>query len=451
MDPDGIDMESCVKLFMEEMERGLDGRASSLQMIPTFIDVEKEIPLDRPAVVLDAGGTHFRVAVVRFQRGGPPVVERFSLHSMPGLRGEVTKREFFETIVDYMRGALECVGTGGGKKLGFCFSYPTEILPSHDGRLIRFNKEVKAKEVEGELIGENLLAFLRARGFTNLERVVVLNDTVATLLAGMAGSAGRVFDGYVGFILGTGTNCCYVEKNGNIGKRRDLDPRREQIINVESGGFGKGPAGEVDDEFDKATVDPGKQRFEKMISGAYFGPLCLKTVQTAAAEGLFSGAFSRAASEATSIRTNDVNDFLLAPALARPGTAAEPGGGASAEAAAVRGGGAGENPLARIASRGTGDDLVTLFHLVDRLVERAAKLTAVNISSVVLKSGRGKNPCFPVCVTAEGSTFHGLKGLKRKVECHLEKYLSQRRERYYEFVSVENATLIGAAIAGLTN
>jgi hexokinase len=451
MDPDGIDMESCVELFMKEMERGLEGGLSSLRMIPTFIDAEKEIPLDRPAIALDAGGTNFRVAEVRFQRGGPPAIERFSLHSMPGLDGEVSKREFFETVVDYMRGVLGVAETGRGANIGFCFSYPTEILPSGDGRLIRFSKEVKAKEVEGELIGKNLLAVLRERGFGGFERVVVLNDTVATLLAGRTGLPGRVFDGYVGFILGTGTNCCYVEKNVNIAKRRDLDPRREQIINVESGGFEKGPGGAVDAEFDKTTADPGKHTFEKMISGAYFGPLCLKTVQAAAEEGLFSRAFSREAGQVTTLRTKDVNDFLLAPALSREDRISRAVEGADAGAAARMDAAGGGGPIALIASRGTGEDLVTLFHLVERLVERAAKLTAVNISSVVLKSERGKNPRFPVCVTAEGSTFHGLRGLKQMVECYLKSYLVERRERYFEFASVENATLIGAAIAGLTN
>jgi hexokinase len=386
--------------------------------------------------VLDAGGTNFRAAVVGFEAGGPPVIERFSLRPMPGVGHEVSKREFFETVAEHIREAIGGDDAGVGRNIGFCFSYPTEILPSRDGRLIRFSKEVKAREVEGELIGENLLAVLRARGFTKLERVVVLNDTVATLLAGRAVSAGRVFDGYVGFILGTGTNCCYVEKNANIPKRKDLDLGLEQIVNIESGGFEKGPGGVIDAEFDRATANPGKHTFEKMISGAYFGPLCLKTVQTAAEEGLFSAPFSRAVRRLTSLGTKDVSDFLLVPAPRNTAGAA---------------GGTGANPLAEAASHGTEEDLVTLFHLVDGLIERAAVLTAVNLSSVVLKSGRGRNPCHPVRVTAEGTTFYGLKGLKQRVECRLDGYLVRTRERYYEIASVENATLIGAAIAGLTN
>jgi len=92
-----------------------------------------------------------------------------------------------------------------------------------------------------------------------------------------------------------------------------------------------------------------------------------------------------------------------------------------------------------------------LYYLIDRLIERAAKLTAINLSSVVIKSQKGKNPCFPVCIVAEGTTFYQLKSLKQRVEYYLKTYLEDRKNRYYEIVNVDNATLIGAAIAGLTN
>ena len=78
-------------------------------------------------------------------------------------------------------------------------------------------------------------------------------------------------------------------------------------------------------------------------------------------------------------------------------------------------------------------------------------MSAVNLSSVVLKSDKGQNPCYPVCITADGSTFYGLKTLRQKIEYYMKKYLVDSRGRWVEFVSVENAPLIGAAIAGLTN
>jgi hexokinase len=89
--------------------------------------------------------------------------------------------------------------------------------------------------------------------------------------------------------------------------------------------------------------------------------------------------------------------------------------------------------------------------LVDRMIERAAKLTAINLSSVALKSGKGRNPTRPICIVAEGTTFYHLTSLKQRVEYYLKQYLVEKKHVFYQTINVDNATLIGAAIAGLTN
>jgi len=415
-----IDMDSCCDTFIQEMQAGLAGKDSSLAMIPTYIEVDRDIPAGKPVIVLDAGGTNFRAAAVYFDESGKSVIENFVQKPMPGLGREATKEEFFATIVGYMTDVVDV-----SSSIGFCFSYPTEILPSKDGRLIRFCKEVKAKQVEGELIGENLVMAIEAAGYKDKKRVVILNDTVATLLAGISAFPNRVFDSYIGFILGTGSNCCYIESNRNIAKKSDLEPDREQIINVESGSFQKAPRGKIDLMLDESTLDPGRYTFEKMFSGAYLGALCLKTLQKAGREGLVSKAVTEELLALKDLETKDVNSFMYYPE--------------------------GDNPLAVSCSRGHEQDCTAVWYLLDALIERAAKLVAFLLSSVVLKTDRGKNPCAPVCITAEGTTFYELKSLKTKVECYLKSFLQDKHGRYIELVSVENATLIGAAIAGLTN
>lgn len=419
--PERIDMDKYCKLFLEEMKRGLEGKQSSLQMIPTFIEVDREIPLNKPVIVLDAGGTHVRVATVYFDSRSSPVIEHFSKHPMPGLEREVGKEEFFQTLAGYMAEIADA-----SRHVGLCFSYPVEMLPNKDGKLVRFVKEVKAKEVEGELVGENFLLALESSGIRSDKRIVLLNDTVATLLAGKASQGRRAFDSYVGFILGTGTNCCYIEQNSRITKRADLDLTKSQIINVESGGFDRGPVSDIDQTFDRTTINPGRYTFEKMISGAYFGSLCFFVMKLAAENGIFSDEFSEMLHGIDEITTEDINQFLLFP----DGK---------------------DHPLGAALKRATKDDSIYLYHLIDRLIERAAKLSAINISSVVLKSGKGKNPCLPVCITAEGSVYYGLHSLRKRVENFVERYLIETRERYVDFISVNNATLIGAAIACLTN
>jgi len=415
-----VDMDAFCGLFRDHMHRGLAGSESSLAMILTYIEVGKEIPKDERVIVLDAGGTNFRVAAIHFDRSGEPVIGDFVQRPMPGLDREVGREEFFATIAEYTAPVLDAAGS-----IGFCFSYPTEILPNRDGRLIRFCKEVRAKEVEGQLIGRNLISAIAAAGRKADKRVAILNDTVATLLAGMSACGTRAFDSYIGFILGTGSNCCYIESNRRITKKPDLDPTAEQIVNVESGSFGEAPRGAIDTLLDESTLDPGKYTFEKMFSGGYFGALCLKALQQGAEQGLLPGTLGQKLLAAAELETKDVNSFLRSPL--------------------------GDNPLAEICSEAAGQDRAAVWYVLDGLVERAAKVVAAMLSSVVLETDKGHDPCTPVCITAEGTTFYELKSLRERIEAYMRSFLQGRHDRFVEFVRVEDATLIGAAIAGLTN
>ena len=424
MDPDQIDMEDCCNIFLEEMEKGLAGQESSLEMIPTYMETEKDVPIEKKVVVMDAGGTNFRVAVVHFDKDKKAQIEDFELHEMPGVEKEVSRKEFFETMAGYVGDIVD-----QGSNIGFCFSYPAEILPNKDGKLLRFSKEIKANEVEGQMIGENLNTALESIG-KEKKHVVILNDTVTTLLAGRAASFGKNYDSFIGFILGTGTNSAYVESNKNIKKKPDLDAGKNQIINVESGGFAEAPMGAIDKEFDGSTINPGEHTFEKMISGAYLGPLAFMTLKKAAEDELLSEIACEKLKNLKDLTTKDLNDFLDEPKK-------------------------GDNPLSRIlTSRGDEMayyDFAMLYELADRMVTRAAKLTAINLSSAVIKSGRGQDPENPVCIVAEGTTFYKLRDFQSKVEKFLKEFLINKKGRYYEITKVENATLIGAAIAGLTN
>jgi hexokinase len=416
-----IKIQETCDVFLDEMDKGLANKKSSLAMLPTYIGTERELPRDTPVIVMDAGGTNFRVATVTFRQVGQPEISDFKVFPMPGITAQVGKDEFFGTMAGYVRGIA-----GRSPNVGFCFSYPIEMFPSKDGRALYFSKEIKAPEAAGQMIGENMGEALGRLGVEQEKHFVLLNDTVATLLAGRAETSGRRFDSYIGFILGTGTNTAYVEHNRNILKAKDLDAAESQIINVESGGFGKAPRGKIDKKFDAASVSPGVNTFEKMISGAYIGPLCLVTAQAAARAGLFSRTTAARLAGIEAATTKDISSFLASPESR-------------------------DNPISAALTDATDDDIVAVYRLVDALVERAAKLTAINLSSVALKSGKGHNPARPICIVAEGTTFYRLKSLRQKVEYYLKHYLVERKHVHYEIVTIDNATLIGAAIAGLTN
>ncbi len=414
-----VDIDTSIEAFMSEMRKGLAGQKSTLDMLPTYIEVGAEVPSNEKVIVADAGGTNFRVATVYFDDDKKAVIENLRLFKMPGVRQEMSKDEFFKVMTGFLKGVVRAA-----KNIGFCFSYPVEVLPNKDGRLIRFSKEVKAQGVEGQLVGENLNRALAAAGAGGDKHIVLLNDTVTTLLAGV-GYKNKTYSSYIGFILGTGTNTCYIEKNGNIPKTKELDSAKSQIINTESGNFGKISRGKIDVAYDKSTVNPGEHKFEKMISGAYLGPVFLRTVHKACVENMFSTSAAGELWQMSELETKDMNEFMQYPY--------------------------GHNPLATACKAGNEQDVLKLYYIADRLTERAAKLTAINLSAMAIKSGQGGDPTKPICIAAEGTTFYQMKTLKPRVEFYLKQYLENKLGIYFDIISVENATLIGAAIAGLTN
>jgi len=418
MDHLDVDFDGNLDVFMDEMAKGLAGHGSSLEMIPTYLETINEIPVNERVIVADAGGTNFRVATVYFDENKRAVIENLQKFSMPAIDCELSRKEFFEAMAGYFRDVITAA-----EKIGFCFSYPVEILPNKDGRVIRFAKEIKAPEVVGQLVNENLNVAITDMGIGKRKHIVLLNDTVATLLAGV-GYQNRDFDSYIGFILGTGTNCSYVESNVNIARLKGLDAGKSQIINTESGGMGKSHRGRIDLDYDATTNNPGVHVFEKMISGAYLGAFYLLTVQRAASDGLLSEPVAEGITRITELTTKDMNDFMCYPY--------------------------GGNRLATVC-KDSEKDAKLLYVMADRLVERAAKLTAVNLSAMALKSGKGTDPTRPICIVADGTTFYHMKTLKSRVEFYLKRYLEDQRGIYTDIINIDNAPVIGAAIAGLTN
>lgn len=420
MDAAGVDLEKSCRTFIDEMKNGLEG-SGSLLMIPTYIGMDGEIPLNEPVIAIDAGGTNFRVAVMYFNENKKLVIEDFNNYPMPGSKGEISKEEFFETMADYIQPVLH-----RSNKISFCFSYPADIMPDKDGRMIKFSKEIKVRDVKGELLGKNLMDVFAKRGLTGRKSIIVLNDTVATLLAGMAASPGRTFDGYIGFILGTGTNICYAEKCSNIRKVPELAAKDGSVlINMESGGYDKVPRGRIDEEFDSTTLNPGDFVFEKTISGAYQGGLTLAVIKKAVSEGLFSSGFSAELKNVKELAAKEIDDFLYWPK--------------------------GDNILARCCSKGSGEDGIILFHIIDNIFERIARFVTFSITAVMEKTGKGTNPLEPVCITADGSTFYKSKLFRSKLDHYIKVYTNDIKGIYCEFVKVDNGTLVGTAIAGLLN
>lgn len=410
-----IDLAQATRQFADEMRRGLAGEDSSLLMIPTYVGVSGEVPRGREMIVLDAGGTNLRIATVKFDEGGKATVGHFEKHPMPGTKGELGFDEFFDTLAGY----IEPI-SGVSDTVGFCFSFPTEILPSCDGRLIAFNKEVRVRDSAGCIVGDSINKALARKGLPP-KRFIILNDTVATMLGGIADAPKADYDGYIGFILGTGTNTCYIERVSNIVKLGGGDGL--MAINMESGGFDRFPRGDYDLAMDAQCDNEGDHQYEKMVSGAYQGKVIYLTLLGAADEGLLSAAAGEKLREAGELTMRDIDMFCEDTA--------------------------GDNLLSHICA---GDaDREVIYDVIDCSFERAAREVCVNFSGILECTDTGADSARPVCISAEGTTFYKSVLFRPKLDKYIAEFTVGKLGRHVAFVKAEDATLVGSAVAGLMN
>jgi len=114
----------------------------------------------------------------------------------------------------------------------------------------------------------------------------ILNDTTGCLMS----CAWKNPKCRIGLIIGTGTNACYLEEMDKI-ETIPEGGSDHMIVNTEWGAFGN--QGELDfiltkwdREVDRLSVNPGKQIFEKMISGMYMGEVVRQVLVDLYNEGL---------------------------------------------------------------------------------------------------------------------------------------------------------------------
>jgi hexokinase len=410
-----LDLQSLTDDFISEMKKGLEGKSGSLLMLPTYLGAEGKIKPNQPVVAIDAGGTNFRAVKMSFDDKLNLVTENLQQRKMPAIDEELSNKEFFATLAAYLTEYKNV-----SDKIGFCFSYAVEIYPNKDGKLLEWSKEVKAPEVIGQMVGKNLL---HAMG-TPKKHIVLMNDTVSTLLAGQAATAGREFDTYLGFILGTGTNACYIEQNSNITKASGLDKKESQIINIETGNFNLMPRTDIDVAFDNTTKLPGRYSFEKMIAGGYFGGLCTMALKMAAAEDVFSAETKVNMKNMGDLTSEEVNKFVSCIDLK-------------------------SNVLSDILVSEEDKEAAAL--IINAFIERAAKLVAASLAAVVLKTGKAKSADKPILMTIEGTTFYKMNNFRIMFEAFLQGFFSGKNRRFYEIVEVPNSSLIGAGIAAIVN
>ena len=114
MDYLDVDINLVIDSFLSEMQRGLAGKKSTLDMIPTYIEVGADVPTNKRVIVVDAGGTNLRVATVYFDDHKKAVIENLHLYKMPGVLVAFQARAEFASRRRPGNGAEGDNGEGGG-------------------------------------------------------------------------------------------------------------------------------------------------------------------------------------------------------------------------------------------------------------------------------------------------------------------------------------------------
>lgn len=373
-------------LLAVRVQEGLAMDGGEIRCLPAWL-ARPGVALSGDALALDAGGTNVRAARLRLAAGAVSFLSGPSEGALPtGREAPIDAAVFFDAQAARVREV-----SAGALPMGYCFSYPVAVGPDRDAVLLRWTKEVRVEGVVGQAVGA-LLGDALSRAGVPPQGVTVLNDTVASLMAGATLPEAADADGMIGLIVGTGTNMATFFGGDRLTK---LEPgawgAAPMAVNLESGNFTPTCLTETDHLLDAASENPGTQRVEKALSGVYLGKILAEEIP-----GL-QGVAERGAAAVTALR-----DRPNAPPLVRALAAA--------------------------------------------LLERSADLVAAGLAGVarlIVPSHGGT-----VLLQAEGGLFWGAPGYAERVNATLARLLGEGTR--VTIRSRENANLIGAAVAALS-
>lgn len=261
-------LKDIAESLQDKITEGLSTDGSDLLCLPTYIK-PNAAGVEGKAMVLDLGGTNYRVAVVELATGKQPVIhprngwkKDLSVIKTPGFTRAQLFREQADPIAE--------IRLDSPMPIGYCFSYPADSTKDGDAVLCRWTKAVDIREMIGEPVGKPLLDYLNREAEVKFTGIKVINDTVASLFAGVSKPG---YDTYIGLIVGTGTNMAPFINADNIPKLDDDNIEGYLPVNLESGNFHPPHLTCYDEAIDARSINKGQQRFEKAISGMYLGEL----------------------------------------------------------------------------------------------------------------------------------------------------------------------------------
>lgn len=407
------DASDIMLRFHKEMGLGLEGKKSSLKMIPSF--VRRPRGKEKGSfLAIDLGGTNLRVLAVRLDGEGRAEPLAMSLYPISHEVMTGPGDRFF----DFIAGSIEAFFNENNieikrfKNLGFTFSFPVIQSSIASGRLISWTKGFSASGVEGEDVVELLTRALKRKGMGFIEVAALVNDTVGTLVA--KSYADPACD--MGVILGTGTNAAYPEKTERILKYKGPRYSDEMIINIEWGGFNKIRRNTYDEALDVFSFNPGEQRIEKMVSGMYLGEIARLIIVDMIKEGmLINPRIPHIFSDAYRLTTEHLS-------LAAQGRFFD------------------ESGLPHMA-QGDKETILEVFRIVST---RSARIAATAVSAVIAWMDKKLESNHVIAV--DGSLFEKYPGYRQNMEAMLKEIFGDSASKI-RLEKEKDGSGIGAAIA----
>ncbi|XP_005990008.1 hexokinase HKDC1 isoform X1 [Latimeria chalumnae] len=377
------------KRMRTELEHGLKKEThhtASVKMLPTYVYGTPDGTERGKFLALDLGGTNFRVLLVKIRSGLRRSVRMYNkIYAIPLWIMQGTGEELFDHIVQCISDFLDYMGMKGAQlPLGFTFSFPCRQAGIDKGTLVGWTKGFKATDCEGEDVVDLLREAIKRRNEFDLDIVAVVNDTVGTMMT--CGYEDPKCE--IGLIAGTGSNVCYMEEMRNIELMEGDEGR--MCINTEWGAFGDN--GCIDDlrtqfdrEVDEGSLNPGKQRYEKMTSGMYLGEIVRQILIHLTKQGLlFRGQVSER------LKTRGIFETKFLSQIESDGLAL----------LQVRG------ILQQLGLDSTCDDSIIVKEVCGVISRRAAQLCGAGLAAIVDKIRENRNlDCLEVTVGVDGTLY----------------------------------------------
>lgn len=395
------------KIYLD-MENGLTkNKPASQLMIKATSNIPNQIPYNQKIIVIDAGGTNFRSCILSISKDENVEISDLRKTIMPASDCRLSKKEFYKAIadnIDYLKDKSSYIG--------FCFSYAIEITENGDGKIITLSKQIDAPEIKGTFVGQELMNELKLHGWKSIQKITIVNDTMAALLSGM--TLNEKYDSYIGFILGTGINNAYIE--------RQYFKNQNSIIVCECGCFNEIEQTKYDKIVDYKTINPGNSILEKMCSGAYEGKVAQCILNDAIRENQFNPDDEKIIESISSVTPYDMDCTLC---------------GIDCE-------------FTEKINQLSWDGIKYVKQIFSSVIERTASIVAAVLCATIKKSIDNSKKLQKICIICNGSTFWKTKGLKDLVNCHISEFLKENKlsdNVFFVLKSIDDDIAKGTAIS----